>query len=165
MIRRRKGRFWLLFGIFLATCFAAGATGALFPPGAWYRTLAKPSWTPPNWLFPVAWTTLYLLIAFSAARVAMIPGNGVAMAFFALQIALNTLWTPVFFGLRRLKGGLVVLAALWLAVAATLVFSYVLDPLAGLLLVPYLAWVTVAGALNLAVWRLNPEEKPVDIAL
>jgi len=157
--------YWITFTVLLAACIAAGTTGAIFPPGAWYRELKKPSWTPPNWVFPVAWTTLYLLIAGSAARVAFIPGAGLAMAFFALQIALNALWTPVFFGLRRLAGGMIVLVALWVAVAATMVLFYVLDPIAGLMFVPYLVWVTIAGALNLSVWRLNPDVKPVQIAL
>lgn len=148
---------WTLFAIFLATCFAAGSTGALFEPGKWYASLSKPSWTPPNWLFPVAWSTLYLCIAFAAARVAPLEGSHYAMAFFALQIALNTLWTPVFFGLKRMGAGMVVLVGLWIAVAATLGSFWTLDWVAGLLFVPYLLWVTVAGALNYSVWRLNPE--------
>ncbi|MEM9496815.1 MAG: TspO/MBR family protein [Pseudomonadota bacterium] len=147
---------WSVFVIFLLACGAAGATGALFPPGPWYDSLRKPDWTPPNWLFPVTWTTLYILIAIAGARVAMADDNGVALAFWSLQIALNTLWTPVFFGLRRLGGGMVVLVALWLAVAATMVALWQVDWIAGLLFVPYLVWVSVAGALNLAVWRMNP---------
>ena len=103
----------------------------------------------------MAWTTLYLLIAASAARVAGQDGSALAMAFFALQIALNTLWTPVFFGLRRMRGGMIVLVCLWLAVAAMLLTFWQIDRLAGLLLLPYLAWVTVAGALNWSVWQLN----------
>jgi tryptophan-rich sensory protein len=75
-----------------------------------------------------------------------------------LQIALNGLWTPVFFGLRRMRLGLMVLGALWLSVAATLVALWQVDLWAGLLFVPYLTWVSVAAALNLAVIRLNPEE-------
>jgi tryptophan-rich sensory protein len=151
---------WTLFAIFLAACFAAGSTGALFEPGDWYKRLSKPSWTPPNWVFPVAWSTLYLCIAAAAARVAPLDGSQYAMAFFALQIALNTLWTPVFFGLKRLGAGMVVLVALWLAVAATLLAFWPLDWIAGLLFVPYLVWVTIAGALNYSVWRLNPEVQP-----
>ena len=147
---------WTLFAIFLASCFAAGSTGALFEPGKWYESLAKPRWTPPNWLFPVAWTTLYLLIAAAAARVAPLDGSYYAMAFFALQIALNTLWTPVFFGLKRMGAGMVVLVALWIAVAATLGSFWSLDWIAGAMLIPYLAWVSVAGALNYSVWKLNP---------
>jgi tryptophan-rich sensory protein len=148
---------WMLFAIFLASCFAAGSTGALFEPGKWYQSLAKPSWTPPNWLFPVAWSTLYLCIAAAAARVAPLEGSQYAMAFFALQIALNTLWTPVFFGLKRMGSGMIVLVGLWISVAATLALFWSLDLVAGLLFVPYLIWVTVAGALNYSVWRMNPE--------
>lgn len=149
---------WLLFPVFLAACFAAGATGALFPTGEWYRGLKKPSWTPPNWLFPVAWSVLYILMAAAAARVVLLPGGGVALAFWALQIALNTLWTPVFFGLKRIRSGMFVLSALWLAVAGCTVAMFSVDLLAGLMFLPYLAWVSVAGALNAAVWRLNPDE-------
>ena len=154
--------FWICFAIFLAACFAAGATGGLFPPGPWYDRLKKPSWTPPNWLFPVAWTTLYVLMAAAGARAAVSPGNGIAMAFWALQIALNGLWTPVFFGLRRLRLGLVVLMALWGSVALTMLALWQVDWLAGLCFVPYLAWVSVAGALNLSVLRLNPDETGAD---
>ncbi|KHQ50706.1 tryptophan-rich sensory protein TspO [Mameliella alba] len=152
--------FWILFLIFLLACFAAGATGGMFPPGDWYRSLDKPRWTPPDWVFPVAWTTLYLLMAFAGARVALAPDNGLALAFWALQIALNTLWTPVFFGLRRMRAGLVVLSALWLAVAACLVALWQVDAWAGLAFVPYLCWVSVAWALNLSVLRRNPDVAP-----
>jgi len=148
---------YVVFAIFLGACFAAGSTGGLFPPGEWYKRLRKPWWTPPNWLFPVAWTVLYLCMAAAGARVAMSPDNGLAMALWALQIALNGLWTPVFFGLRRMKLGLRVLSALWLSVAATLVALWQVDWIAGLLFVPYLGWVSVAAALNLSVLRLNRE--------
>lgn len=145
-----------LFGIFLLACGAAATTGAMFSPGPWYEALKKPSWTPPNWLFPVAWTTLYLLMSASAARVAVLDGAAYAMAFWSVQIAFNTLWTPVFFGLRRMRAALVIIGFLWLSVAATTVAFFQLDAWAGLMFLPYLAWVTVAGALNLSVVRLNP---------
>lgn len=149
--------FWICFALFLAACFAAGATGGLFPPGPWYQNLRKPWFTPPNWAFPVVWTTLYICMAFAGARVAMIPGNGIAMALWSLQIALNGLWTPVFFGLRRMRLGLLVLGGLWLSVAASAAALGALDPLAGLLFLPYLLWVSIAGALNWSVLRLNPD--------
>lgn len=149
---------WICFAVFLAACFAAGSTGGLFPPGDWYARLRKPWFTPPDWLFPVAWSTLYVCIAAAGARVAVSPDNALAMALWGLQIALNGLWTPVFFGLRRMKLGLVVLSALWLSVAATMAALWQVDWIAGLLFVPYLCWVSVAGALNLSVIRLNPEE-------
>lgn len=147
---------WTLFAIFFAASIAAASTGALFEPGAWYKSLNKPSWTPPNWLFPVVWTVLYIAMAVAAARVAVVEGAQIAMAFFTLQLVLNTLWTPVFFGLRRLRGGMVVISALWLAVAATTITFWQIDTIAGVLLAPYLLWVTIASALNFSVWRLNP---------
>lgn len=153
----------ILFAIFLAACFAAGATGALFPTGAWYKSLKKPAWVPPNWVFPVAWTSIYLLMSFAGARIAVLDGSGYALAFWALQIAFNTLWTPVFFGLRHWKGSLFAMAGLWIAVLGCTVTSFQLDTWAGLAFVPYLVWVTVAAALNIAVVRLNPGQKPLEI--
>lgn len=148
---------YILFLVFLAACIAAGSTGALFPPGEWYAKLAKPRWTPPDWVFPVAWTTLYLCIAAAGARVAMLPGAGLAMAFWALQVALNGLWTPVFFGLRRIRLAMIVVGLLWVVVAFTMVLLFLQDTVAGLLFAPYLLWVTIASALNFSVMRLNPE--------
>ncbi|MFZ5963589.1 tryptophan-rich sensory protein TspO [Thalassococcus sp. BH17M4-6] len=150
--------FWLVFAIFLAACFAAGSTGGLFPPGEWYRKLNKPPWTPPDWVFPVTWTTLYLCMATAGARVALADGNAIAMAMWSLQIALNGLWTPVFFGLKKIKLGMVVLSVLWLSVALTMLALWQVDWIAGALFVPYLIWVSIAGALNLSVLRRNPDE-------
>ena len=147
--------FFTLFLTYLAACGAAAATGAMFQPGDWYRGLSKPRWTPPDWLFPVAWTVLYLSMSVAAARVAMTAGSGQALAFWSVQIALNTLWTPVFFGLRRSGAGLVIIFLLWLAVAATMVAFWQVDRIAGALFLPYLAWVTVAGLLNRSVWYRN----------
>lgn len=150
--------FWVYFCIFLAACLSAGATGGLFPPGPWYRALTKPAWTPPDWVFPVTWTTLYVCMSVAGARAAIAPENGLAMAFWSLQIALNALWTPVFFGLQKIRLGMAVLAALWISVLCTMLALWSVDALAGALFVPYLIWVTIAGALNASVWRLNPEE-------
>ncbi|MCU0827562.1 MAG: tryptophan-rich sensory protein [Tabrizicola sp.] len=149
---------WSLFFIYLCACGAAAATGALFPTGPWYEALKKPSWTPPNWLFPVAWTSLYVLMSLAAARAAMVEGAALGLALWSVQIAFNTLWTPVFFGLKRMRASLVPMAGLWLSVTATCVVFFTLDVWAGLMFVPYVAWVTVAGALNLALVRLNPEQ-------
>jgi len=155
---------WLCFGLFLCACMAVGATGGMFPPGKWYESLQKPHWTPPNWLFPVAWTTLYLCMSAAGARAAVAgDGNAVAMALWSVQIGLNALWTPVFFGLRRLRAGLVVLSGLWVAVALCTLALWQVDWIAGLLFVPYLVWVSVAFALNRAVWLLNPDVKPVNL--
>lgn len=147
-----------LFATYLVACGAAATTGAMFSPGPWYAALKKPDWTPPNWLFPVAWTTLYLLMSAAAARASLVEGAGMGLALWSVQIAFNTLWTPVFFGLRRPRAALGVMVFLWLSVAATTLAFLQLDLWAGLMFLPYLAWVTVAGALNLAVVRLNPVE-------
>lgn len=147
---------YALFFTFLAACAAAATTGAVFEPGKWYDGLNKPWWTPPGFVFPITWTVLYLSMAYAASRVAGLEGAGQALAFWALQIALNTLWTPIFFGLHRMRFAMVVMVCLWLAVAATMAAFMTLDPLAGWLLAPYLVWVTIAGALNFSVMLRNP---------
>lgn len=151
---------WSLFLLFLAGCGAAAATGAMFEPGEWYESLDKPPWTPPKWAFPVTWTILYILIAWAASRIAVLDGNAHAMAFYALQLALNTLWTPVFFGLRRMKAGMIVIACLWLAVAGTMLSFWALDFWAGAMFLPYLVWVSIASALNYSVWQRNGDTAP-----
>lgn len=152
---------WFLFAIFFITCGAAGATGSMFPPGPWYETLNKPSWVPPNWMFPVVWSSIYILISFAGARIATMDSSGLALAFWAMQAGFSTLWTPVFFGLRRFKAAVVVIVILWVSVLGATVAHFQLDLWAGLAFVPYLIWVSVAGALNVAMVRLNPDVEPV----
>ena len=147
---------WMLFFIFLAGCGAAATTGAIFDPGDWYDGLDKPDWTPPKWVFPVTWTTLYIFMSIAAARVAPLDGAAYAMAFYATQLAFNTLWTPVFFGKKDMRGGMIVIILFWFAVAGTLLTFWQLDWIAGLLFVPYIVWVSVAAALHWSVWRRNP---------
>lgn len=146
---------WALFGVFLGATVAAGATGMIFQPGAWYDGLSKPDWTPPKWVFPTAWTTLYVLMSWAATRVAPVPGSGPALGLWSLQISLNTLWTPVFFGAHKKGLGLIILCCLWLAVAAMLRAFWQLDTWAMLMILPYLAWLSVAASLNFWIWRNN----------
>lgn len=148
---------WITFLAFFAACCAAASTGAMFPPGPWYDDLKQPGFTPPNWLFPVAWSVLYLVIAYAASRVANLPGAGVALGLWATQIALNAVWSPVYFGLRRMKAALIIIGFLWLTVAGTIVAFWALDPVAGMILIPYLIWVSFAGFLNFSFMRLNPD--------
>lgn len=148
---------WILFCILLAGCGAAAATGVMFRPGPWYRGLRKPGWTPPNVLFPIAWGVIYIAIAFAGARVASMPGAGLAMALWGAQIAFNTLWTPVFFGLHRIRAGLVIIGVLWVLVAACTVTFWRMDAVAGALSLPYLVWISYAAALNGAILRMNPD--------
>ena len=147
--------FWLDFLVFLFACMAAGLTGSLFPPGEWYSELNKPVWTPPNWVFPVAWPILYLLMSYSGATLANLESAGSALALWALQISLNTLWTPVFFGLKNLKLGLIIIILLLVSVAICTYVFWLYAWISGLLFLPYLAWVVFAAALNTAVFKLN----------
>ncbi len=141
--------------IFIIACGAAASTGFFFKPGAWYEALQKPSFTPPNWLFPVAWTTIYLLLVWAGYRLISIPGSQIALALWAAQIALNTLWTAVFFGANRIAAAMAILALLWLVVATMVVMALQLDVITGLILFPYLAWLTLAAALNFSILKRN----------
>ncbi len=125
----------------------------------WYAGLEKPDFTPPNWAFPVAWTLLYALMAVALWRILSLPTHrpgrsGAIMAFF-VQLALNCLWSFAFFGAHSPVAGLIVIVALIVAILATIRAFWPLDRPAALLLVPYLAWVLFATALNGAIWQLN----------
>lgn len=153
--------FLLLFLPFLLAVIAAASSGMLFPAnGAWYQSLNAPSFRPPNWLFGPVWTVLYLMIAAAGARLAAQAGQGAALAglalgLWALQITLNALWTPTFFGAHALGAALVIIGALWLAIAALIAVAFQVDRIAGWFLLPYLGWVSFAALLNWAFWRLN----------
>lgn len=149
---------WTALLVFIVANCAAAATGALFRPGPWYERLRKPSWTPPNWLFGPAWSILYAASAVAGYIMWQSAGPGeatVPVILYALQLLLNGLWSAIFFGMRRPDLAFGELIALWLAILATIVAFWTVRVDAALLLIPYLAWVTFAGALNLAVWRLN----------
>ena len=143
----------------LALCFTAAGTAAFVSTDGWYAGLNKPAWNPPAWVFGPAWTLLYATMAVAAWFVWRDGGwraQGRALGMFVLQWVLNALWTPLFFGLHRPGLALSDIFALWLALAATLVAFWRVRRVAGVLMLPYLAWVTFATALNFAIWRLNP---------
>lgn len=141
--------------------FAAGALGTIPTARAiptWYRTLEKPSWNPPDALFGPVWTTLYALMGLALVLVRRADGAqraDAAQAVFGLQLALNTAWSFVFFGGRSPRGGLVVIALLWVSILATTVAFWRVRPAAALLLLPYLGWVSFAGVLNAEIARRN----------
>ena len=142
----------------LVVTFAAAALGARFLPDAWYRQLNKPAWNPPNWIFAPVWAILYLLMAAAAWLVWRHYGLGGALIPFILfvaQLLLNAAWTWLFFGRHRIRGALIDIAVLWVTILVTLIFFGRLEPLAGILLLPYLAWVSFAMLLNWTIWRLN----------
>jgi len=156
---------WLVLGIFVALALAAGAVGAAFAPGAsaatshWYAMLAKPAWVPPyNWLGPV-WIVLYVLMGTAAWlvwRERYHRRRSAALAAYALQLLLNALWAPLFFGARNIGAGLFVIVALWLSIVWTMREFAAVKSGAAWLMAPYLTWISWAAALNLAIWRLNP---------
>lgn len=144
---------------FIGANFAAALSGAVFTPGDWYRSLAKPRWNPPDWLFGPAWAVLYTMIAISGWLVWRehgFAGAAVPLAAYGVQLLLNAGWSAIFFGMRRPDLAFVELVVFWVAILVTLVLFWPLQRTAALLLVPYLAWVTFAGVLNLTLWRMNP---------
>ena len=135
--------------------FLPAVAGIAFPAPEYYRALRRPSWAPPPWLFGPAWTVLYVLMGVAAWRVSRRRGSDGALRLFGLQLALNAAWTPIFFGLRSRGLAMAEIVAMWLAVAATTIAFFRRNTLAGVLLVPYLGWVSFAAALNWEIWRRN----------
>ena len=145
--------------VFVLACAAAATPGIVFRPGAWYRALAKPSWCPPDRLFGPVWLVLYLSLAVSGWLVwrrAGLDGAAPALAIYVTQLALNGLWSTMFFGLRRPDLAFAEIVVLWLSVLATIAAFHPIDAAAAWILVPYAAWVSFAVMLNFSVWRLNP---------
>ena len=129
--------------------------GATNLPGDWYAALAKPGFVPPNWAFPVAWTILYIMIAIAGWRTFRRSPTGPAMLAWAVQMALNFIWSPVMFTMHQIGAALAILLCLLVTIVAYVAIEASRDRLAAALFVPYAAWVAFAGALNAAIWRLN----------
>ena len=145
-----------------------GMTSArLVPSGsenAWYRALVKPANMPPEWAFPAAWAGIYVLMGLALAMIINARGSalrGPAIVVFAVQMGLNLLWTPVFFGMHQVMTALIIIAALAVLVLVTIVLFGRIRFGAGLLLVPYLAWLGYAGFLLYEIDRLNPNAESI----
>jgi benzodiazapine receptor len=158
MSTRNKITTWIIF--YLCTVVASSA-GFVFPLGdanPWYATLVDPSFAPPNWLFGPVWTALYLLMATSAYKI-MTDGalryQNVAISLWGLQLALNTIWTPIFSGAQNLEVAFYYIAALWVTIVAYILVSWRVNRWASIMFMPYLAWVSFASVLNYAYWQLN----------
>ena len=150
----------LALALCLAICFAAAGIGSLFTAssvGGWYLALAKPWWTPPNWIFGPVWSTIYAMMAVAAWLVwrRKAQETRLALALFAIQLALNVAWSGLFFALRLPGAAFAEILLLWLAIGATTLAFGRISTAAALLFVPYFAWVGFAAILNLAIWRLN----------
>ena len=145
----------------IVICFAAAGLGGLVTsPNIpnWYADLAKPTWNPPDWIFGPVWSCLYLMMAVSAWivwRQAGFAGAKLPLALFAVQLALNSLWSVLFFGLHSPGMAAVEIILLWMAILVTIITFWKRSRWAGTLLVPYLAWVSFAAVLNLAIWQMN----------
>jgi tryptophan-rich sensory protein len=149
--------------ISIIACQCAGFIGSLFTTPAittWYATLQKPPFTPPNWLFAPAWITLYLLMGISAF---IIWRRGLdnrwvkrALTVFLIQLVLNALWSVAFFGLESPLYGVIVIAALWVAILFTILKFFKISSVAAVLMLPYILWVTFAAVLNVSILVLNP---------
>lgn len=161
--RRGPGDALALVLLLAATLATGWLGGRVTMPaiGTWYAGLAKPAFTPPNWVFAPAWTTLYVAmavaawLAFRAGAGAGARHAGTPRRLFWVQLALNLAWSCVFFGARDPGWAFATILLLDLAVAATTIGFWRLDRRAGLLFLPYCAWLAYATALNLATWRLN----------
>lgn len=145
----------------IGICLLAGVVGSIFTVSAipgWYAGLAKPSFAPPNWVFAPVWTTLYVLMGtslFLVWRKGFNKKTKSAISIFGIQLALNVLWSLAFFGLKSPIAGFVVIIALWAAIAATIIKFIKIEKPAGLLLTPYIVWVSIAALLNLSIVLLN----------
>ena len=156
-----RGRDLLGLGAFVALCAAVSVIGGAVTATSvttWYQALEKPAFNPPDWLFPIVWTALYVMIAIAGWRVwrrAPIEVTSRALALFAAQLALNLGWSFLFFGLQQIGLALAEIVVLWLAIAANAVRFWRIDRWAAALLLPYLVWVAYAAVLNAALWLLN----------
>jgi len=146
----------------IAICLLAGGLGTIFTVSSiptWYATLVKPSFSPPNWLFGPVWTLLYILMGISLY---LIWKKGTKtqkvredLMLFGLQLFLNAIWSPIFFGAKNLFISLIVIIFMWLFIFRTILSFGKINKTASYLLYPYLAWVSFASLLNFSVWMLN----------
>ena len=155
-------RQYLILGLFCLGCLSIGVVGGLATASSvstWYPTLEKPWFNPPNSVFGPVWSLLYLLMAVAAWRVWLI-GNGPqkikALQMFWFQLALNLLWSILFFGMRQIGFALAEIVLLLLAILVTTSLFWRIDRWAGVMMLPYIAWVSFATLLNASLWVLNP---------
>lgn len=146
----------------LTATFVAASIGARasIEAKSFYDQLVQPAWAPPPWVFGPVWTVLYALMAIAAWLVWREGGfrvHRVALALFFVQLAANALWSWLFFAWNLGALALAEVALLWILVVATVLAFWRVRPVAGMLLTPYLLWVSFAAALNFTLWRLNPQ--------
>ena len=139
-------------------CFLTAWIGSRFMPGEWYLQLQKPTWTPPGYLFGPVWSLLYLTMGVAAWLVwkrAGFAGARIALILFIAQLALNGMWSWIFFGLHKPGIAFAEILVLWGMILGTLIAFWQKSPPAGILLTPYLIWVSFAAVLNFSIWQMN----------
>ncbi|MEM9670308.1 MAG: TspO/MBR family protein [Pseudomonadota bacterium] len=152
---------WMIIGAFALANFTAASSGGIFKPGDWYESLTKPSWVPPNWAFPVVWAALFAMntaagvIVWDAMGDAAGSRNWMPFIIYGVSLAINAGWSAFFFGMKRMDLAFGDVVLLWLSLAAQIVVFAPISLLAAALTLPYLAWVTLAGALNIRMIQLN----------
>jgi len=152
----RTPRAWLLLAAFLVIVVGVGGLiGTQNIPGAWYQSLAKPPFNPPNWIFGPVWFALYVMIAVAGWRIFLAQPKSTAMLLWLAQMLLNWAWSPTWFGAQLIWPAFAIIAALWLAIIGFILVTWKQDRLAAWLFVPYLAWVSFASLLNLSIGILN----------
>jgi tryptophan-rich sensory protein len=139
----------------------AGGLGAFFTLSSvqsWYLTLNKPSWNPPSWLFGPVWTTLYVLMGIACFLIwkSEHPRKKQVLTLYFLQLFLNSLWSPAFFGAQNPMLGILVIVPMWASILACILFFRKINTWAAVLMIPYLLWVSFATVLNATIWYLNP---------
>ncbi len=147
---------------FVALPVAAGAgVGMLIAPEikGWYKTLRKPSWNPPNWLFGPVWTVLYTMMGIASYRVYKAGGGALPMGLYTSQLVMNLAWSPLFFKTHKLGLASAEIVGLLGVLAATIVEFDKVDRTAALMMLPYGAWTSFAAALTVTIWQLNPTQQ------
>jgi len=142
--------------LFLALVLGGGfAIGFVTLPGEWYAQLAKPAYIPPNWVFPLAWSVIYILIAIAGWRVWRHDRAGLPMKLWWAQLGLNFLWSPTFFGAHQMGLALVVILLMLVTIFALIATSWRRERVVAVLFMPYAAWVAFASLLNASIFGLN----------
>lgn len=144
--------------LFLLTPLLLGFISGYFSQSGnteWYKSLKKPKWNPPSWLFGPVWSILYLMMGYASYRIYEKTKNPLPLIIYTIQLTLNILWTPVFFRFHKIKLALIIIGLLWLSIITTIFYFNKYDRIAALLLVPYILWVTFASSLNGTILYLN----------
>ncbi|MCE2982226.1 MAG: tryptophan-rich sensory protein [Parachlamydia sp.] len=157
----KQKQLWISLIVFIVLCFIVLMIGGFWTKesvSTWYPKLAKPSWTPPDWIFGPVWSCLYIMIAFSGwliYRAVYSHKRTVALVLYGIQLALNFIWSFLFFSLRSPALGLIDIVLLCILISLTIIEAWSVSRLASLLLIPYLGWVLYATSVNAGIWLLN----------